>query len=233
MASGLALLAIVFMIVYVSKTRNSGSDVGKGLVSVLFAARDISAGTPGSALQSGALVKKRVPSASVVPGSITSPRQIRGAVATQETLAGEQITRRRFGPLAAGGVLSQIRGAQRIVQLGGDKDQVLDGTLKAGDHVDVFATWNVPESCNTCHISGAIVRGALVVATSAELGSGSSNNDVPVQLRLTDSQAKRVFWMTKNGDWWLVLRPVVKPRSGSAKLESARSIVDESGKGGR
>src|SRR5262245_27889529 len=122
-ASGLALLAIVFMIVYVSKARNS-ADVGKGLVSVLFAAQDIHAGTPGSALQNGPLWTKEVPQSAAVPDSITSPRSVAGQVATQDILAGEPVTTRKFGPIAAAGVRSRIEGLQRVVQLSGDKNQV-------------------------------------------------------------------------------------------------------------
>src|SRR6266540_1213241 len=99
-ASGLALLAVVFMIVYASKTRN-GADVGKGVVSVLFAAQDIHAGTPGADLQSGALVTKQVPQSAVVPDSISSPKSVAGQVATQDILAGEPVTTRKFGPIAA------------------------------------------------------------------------------------------------------------------------------------
>jgi Flp pilus assembly protein CpaB len=215
LASGLAALALVFMIVYASKNKSGGAtDIAKGLESVLFAAHDIPQGTPGSTLDKNAFLKKRVPSDAVVPGSITSRRQIAGTVATQETLAGEPVTTRRFGPVAAAGVLAQIRGSQRVLQLAGDKNQILDGTLNASDHVDVYATWNVPESCTTCHVSGVIVRNALVLATSSELGSAGTpgtTNEVPVQLRLTNAEAERVLWMAKNGDWWLVLRPVVKP----------------------
>jgi hypothetical protein len=31
--------------------------------------------------------------------------------------------------------------------------------------------------------------------------------------------------MTKNGEWWLALRPVVKPKSGRADIQSAATIA--------
>src|SRR5207244_9445356 len=106
---------------------------------------------------------------------------------------------------------------QRVFQIAGDKNQVLDGTLKTGDHVDIVGTWNVPESCTTCHVSRTLVRNALVLGTAADLGSSTSSNGVantePVQLRLTDAQAERVLWVANNGDWWLDLRPAVTPRN--------------------
>jgi Flp pilus assembly protein CpaB len=116
-----------------------------------------------------------------------------------------------------------------VVQLAGDPNQVLDGTLQAGDHVDVVGTWNVPESCGTCHVARTIVRDALVLKTSAELSTPTSSNgvgnEVPVQLRLTDAQTERVLWMTKNGQWWLDLRPVLRPRDSSQGYDSARSVL--------
>jgi Flp pilus assembly protein CpaB len=232
-ASGLALVAVIFMIVYASKNKggSTSGDVAKGLVSVLFAAHDIPQGTPGSTLQKGAFVKKRVPQNAVAAGPITKPNQVAGTVATQNILEGQQVTTRQFGPAAAAGVLARISGQFRVVQLAGDKNQILDGTLKPGDHVDVFASWNVPESCSTCHVSGPIVRNALVLATSSDLGSGQ-NDAVPVQIRLTNAQADRVLWLEKNGDWWLVLRPVVKPKNTKGFTNAGsilKSTVDKEG----
>jgi pilus assembly protein CpaB len=225
-ASGLALLAVVFMVIYVSKARNgSASDVGKGLVSVLFAAQDIHAGTPGSTLQNGALVTKEVPQAAVAPDAITSSRAVTGQVATQDILAGQPVMTRQFGPIAAAGVRSRIEGSQRVVQLSGDKNQVLDGTLQPGDRVDVVGSWNVPENCGNCHVSRVVASNVLVVGTSAEIGASDQSGQAPVQLRLTDGAVNRVFWVTKHGDWWLALRPVVKPRNGGTGFENSRSLL--------
>ena len=226
LASGLALLAVVFMIVYVSKARNGGSaaEVGKGLVSVLFAAQDINAGTPGSTLQNGALVKKEVPQSAVAPDSITSPTTVRGQVATQDILAGEPVTTRKFGPIAAAGVRSRIEGMQRVVQFAGDKNQVLDGTLQPGDRVDVLGSWNAPENCGNCHVTRVVAANILVVGTSAELGAGDQGQ-APVQLRLTNAQVNRMFWLSNSGEWWLALRPVVKPKNGGTGIENSRSLL--------
>jgi Flp pilus assembly protein CpaB len=228
-ASGLALLAVVFMLVYISKARSS-ADGGKKLVGVLVAAHDIQEGTPGSTLQGGAFVVRRVPRNAVVPEPVSTASQVGGEVVTDTILKGEQVSLRNFGPAAAAGVRSQIQRRDRAVQLVGPKSQVLDGTLKAGDHVDIVASWSVPEKCAVCHVSRTIVRNALVLDTSADLGGaeGDSSDAYPVQLRLTDAEAERVFWMVKNGSWWLVLRPVLKARSSRQGYDNSRSILDES-----
>lgn len=225
-ASGLALLAVVFMLVYISKAR-SGADGGKKLVGVLVATRDVQQGTLGSTLQGGALVVKRVPQSAVVPDPVSTANQVGGEVVTEKILKGEQVSLRKFGPASAAGVRSQIRRRERVVQLVGPRSQVLDGTLEAGDHVDIVASWSVPEKCGVCHVSRTIVRNALVLGTSGDLGGveGNGTDDYPVQLRLTDAEAERVFWMVKNGSWWLELRPVLKPRSSKQGYDNSRSIL--------
>jgi Flp pilus assembly protein CpaB len=118
-----------------------------------------------------------------------------------------------------------------VIQLAGSPDQVLDGTLKTGDHVDILATWTMPESCGSCHVSRTIVRNVLVVKTSQELGTtdahitSGSGSTTPVQLRLTDREAERVLWVTENGQWWLDLRPVVKARDSSQGFANSPSIL--------
>jgi Flp pilus assembly protein CpaB len=228
-ASGLALLAVVFVMVYISKVRND-ADLGRQLVSVFVAARDIPEGTPGSKLGSTSLLEKQIPRKAVVPGAISEVSQVDGLIATQETLAGEQVTARRFGPLAASGVRSELGKKERAFQLAGEPSQVLDGTLKAGDHVDVLGTWNVPENCTNCHVSRVIVRDALVLKTSSDLASDSgvgSSDTVPIQLRLNDSEAEKVLWMDANGEWTLVLRPVLKPRNSVQGYENDEFLLQD------
>src|SRR5919109_3923701 len=101
-ASALALLAIVFMMVYISRVRDD-ADLGKKLVSVLVATRDIGEGTTGSSLVTGGLAEKQVPQRLAGPGYVSTTDQVRGVIAGGETLAGEQVSTRRFGPLAAAG----------------------------------------------------------------------------------------------------------------------------------
>ena len=80
----------------------------------------------------------------IVPGAISNGSELTNLVATQTTFAGEQVSARRFAPQSAGGVRASITGPQRAVQVPGDGNQLLAGTLKAGDHVDVVASWAVP-----------------------------------------------------------------------------------------
>jgi Flp pilus assembly protein CpaB len=230
-AAALAIVAVVFMLVYNSKAHGGGKSTptkASGRVAVLVATRTITPGTPGNALQHGAFKTRVVSEGSAPPNAVTSVASLRGLVVHRTIVAGRPVSETAFGPAASSGVRIELRGRERVVQLEGDASQVLDGTLRRGDHVDILGTWNAPESCGECHVSRTIVHNALVLATSAELGKGSSRSTatVPVQLRLTAGQAARVFWMTKNGQWWLELRPVLHPRGGGQSINNAVTLLD-------
>jgi Flp pilus assembly protein CpaB len=225
-AAALAILAVILMVVYSSKA-HSGNATKKeptGHVSVLVATRNIEPGTPGNDLQRGALAPRTVAADAAPADALTSASTLRGLVVRREIVAGRPVSEGQFGPAADSGVRIELRGKERVVQLEGDKSQVLDGTLRHGDHVDIVGSWDHPESCGQCHVSRTIVRNALVLSTSAELGKGSSTTTVPVQLRVTDSQARRVFWMAENGKWWLELRPVVHPNSSGRGFDNSHTI---------
>ena len=54
--------------------------------------------------------------------------------------AGEQVSTRRFSTPSQRGIKAQLTGVQRAIEIAGDQHQLLVGTLKAGDKVDVVAT---------------------------------------------------------------------------------------------
>jgi Flp pilus assembly protein CpaB len=128
---------------------------------------------------------------------------------------GEQVSTRRFAPPTEQGIRSQIKGTQRAYQLAGDSNQLLAGTLKEGDHIDVVGNWTVKVpggNGDDHHVTRDILRNILVMR--APTGSGSStvttgDKSQDVQLRVTDVQSQKLFWIEKNGDWHLTLRPPV------------------------
>src|SRR5206468_10796630 len=83
------------------------------------------------------------PKKAIVAGAISSPDQLSQYIATQDVYEGEQVSTRRFAPPKEQGIRAQIKGTQRAYQVEGDQHQLLAGTLKAGDHVDVVATWGI------------------------------------------------------------------------------------------
>lgn len=205
----LAVAAAALMVIYGAQARANGAKTVSDKA-VLVATRDIPLGTPASEITGGGWVTAtRLPAGSIAAGALTSVAQLAHLVAVQPTYSGEQITLRRFGRVQQQGLPSELGGSFRIFELSGSATQLLAGTLQRGNRVDVVGSIRLPESGQT-HVAAVVLRNLLVVqAPSGETSSGLSSpqSTLSAQLQLTPLQAQRLFWLTKNGDWSLLLRP--------------------------
>jgi len=203
---------------------------GEDHVTVLVAKKDIPEGTSGADV-GGLLAPQEVPRKARVPGAVSSVDDLAGLVATQPTLEGEQVTVRRFGTRTQVGVRAQLTGTLRAVSLEGDQNQLLAGTLKEGDHVDVVGTWGIKNpgtNGEEAIVSRVVLRNLLVLtAPEGEGGGGSvtnsSSDNVTVQLRVTDAESQKLIWIEKNSNnegWHLALRPP------TGSLDSANTYQD-------
>jgi Flp pilus assembly protein CpaB len=235
-AVALAALAAILTSVYVVNYKRHVQN-GENKVPVYVAAKDIPAGTSGAEVVDQHMLKKvTVPKKAIVAGAISSPEQLSQYIATQDVYEGEQVSTRRFAPPKEQGIRAQIKGTQRAYQVEGDQHQLLAGTLKAGDHVDVVATWGIKVpgtsggSDDDAIVSRDVIRDVLVL-TPAEAGTGggavtsSSQSSAFVQLRMTDWQAQKMIWVQKNtvdnGEGWHL---ALRPPNGS--LDSANTYMD-------
>lgn len=212
-------------------------------VTVLVAAKDIPVGTAGAdVLESHLLAPREVARRTVVPGAITSGQEIERLVATQPIFAGEQVTTRRFRPVEQRGVRSELKGNMRAFQLAGDANQLLVGTLKAGDHVDLVTSikYKVSDVVTDGSASGSdaervasrvVLRDIPVLrvqgAGSVNLTSGDGRGSNGVLLRVTDAQAQKLFFVIKNGEWSLQLRPVVDAADSPDSVETIESVLGD------
>ncbi len=230
-AVALALVAGLLTVFYVT---NYKKDVrsAESSVTVYVAAKDVPSGTPGEEIAAdGFLTQQAIAKRSVTPGAISSPEQLAGLVASGEIYAGEQVTTRRFSTEETRGIRAQITGTERAVSVAGNKQQTLAGTLKAGDHVDVIASWNVPEAIQN-HVSRVILRDILVLEVPAATSTdqkltepGEGGN--AVMLALTDAQSQKMFWMVQNGAWALALRPPAKDADSPNSAEGSLTILKD------
>src|SRR4051795_4840456 len=164
-AVALAALAAILTSVYVVNYKRHVQN-GEDKVPVFVAAHDIPAGTSGAeVIDQHMLEKVTVPKKAIVAGAISSPDQLSQYIATQDVYEGEQVSTRRFAPPTEQGIRSQIKGTQRAYELAGDSNQLLAGTLKDGDHVDVVGNWSVKVkggSGEDHHVTRVILRNILV-----------------------------------------------------------------------
>jgi Flp pilus assembly protein CpaB len=242
-AVGLAGFAALLVTFYVSNYKNSVQHQ-QATVTVPVAAHDIPVNTAGSqVLANGWLTTRQIPRNAVVPGAISSPGQIKTLVATQPTYAGEQITAERFGPVVQQGIPGQITGTERAVQIAGDPNQVLAGTLQPGDHVDFEGVLSVDTgNSNGLTFSRIVVRNLKVLGVqatpSATVGkisgaSGPGSNLSSVMLRMTDAQSQKIALVysfarqSQNNYWTLELRPGLKSQDSPNSVETGFTLLTD------
>jgi Flp pilus assembly protein CpaB len=230
----LAALAGALTLVYVVNYKRHVQH-GENKVNVLVAARDIPAGTTGSEVVEQHMLKtEAVPRRTLVPGWVGKPDQLRNQVATAQVYEGEQVTVRRFAPPREQGIRSHLRGTERGIQIGGDANQLLAGTLKEGDYVDVVGSW---ETSSKASVSRVILRNLLVlkapdaVSATAKLGP---SQDAFAQLRVTDVQSQKLKWIMELGKsldgkrtWHLELRPPVKSTDSRNTYQDGNSMLSD------
>lgn len=228
-AVGLAVVAALLTTFYVTNYKKSVQS-GEQAVTVYVAAHDIPIGTSGSDVVDRKWIRtENIDRRNVVPGAISDPAQIEELTAAQQLYAGEQVSTNRFRPLAEQGLRAQLKGNLRALQLPGDENQLLMGTLKAGDHVDVVGTWEFPEGGQT-HVSRVVLRDIAVLhapvagKVESKIANGA-NEGFSAVLAVTDRQAHRLFWLVKNGEWSLQLRGVSDVADSPESVDTSASVL--------
>jgi Flp pilus assembly protein CpaB len=230
-AVALAVVAALLTTFYVTNYKKSVQS-GEEAVTVFVAARDIPIGTSGSDVVDRKWIRsEEISRRSVVPGAISDPDQIKDFSAAQPLYAGEQVSTSRFRPLEEQGLRAQLKGNVRALQVPGDEHQLLVGTLKTGDHVDVVGTWEFPEG-SQIHVSRVVLRDLLVLRAANEgkvqskIASGA-NLPFNAVLAVTDRQAHKLFWLSKNGEWTLHLRGVADAADSPESMDSSASLLQD------
>lgn len=229
-AVGLAVVAALLTVFYVSNYKSSVRSDSE-TVSVLVASQDIPLGTLGSQVVTRKmLATQEIPRKAIVNGTISKPEDIKNLIATQPIYIGEQVTARRFGPVSEAGVRTQLKGTYRAMQIEGDPNQILAGVLRPGDHVDVVASVKFPTEESSKHFTKVVLRDVIVLRTSGSPDANASVVDPAsgggwVMLRVTDTQAQRLYFVYANADWWLTLRPGLNDANSRESVDDAMSIL--------
>jgi Flp pilus assembly protein CpaB len=235
-AVALAVLAAMIVSFYV-KQQKEDLQRGQTLTAVYVAKEDIPAGTPGSEIASK-VERVEVTKDAAAPGAIVSPSDLEGKVSTEQIYANEQVSLLRFSNPTEQGIRSQLSGTLRAVQVPGDEHQLLAGTLKDGDRVDLVANLKY-KLVNFGKRGGAqdnvatrvVLRDILVLQATVAAGDvkrlSSDSEDKYVLLALTDAQAEKLFFVMKNGDWTLQLRPTKDPADSPESIETVATVLGD------
>jgi Flp pilus assembly protein CpaB len=132
-------------------------------IPVLVLARDVTRGTP---IAPGHLSVVQMPEAYVPPRPLSRVSQAAGRVALGDLLKGEVVTDHRLARVRAGPVASLVPEGLRAFAV---PTSLPAGTVRAGDHVDVLATFASGQPHTEVVVSGVEV---LFVLRGGEFGGG-------------------------------------------------------------
>jgi Flp pilus assembly protein CpaB len=225
-AVALAVLAAMMTSFYV-KQQKQDIQQGQVLTTVWVAKSDIPAGSVGDDI-SGQLQSTEVAKSAVTPGAIVQPEDLAGKVSSEAIFAGEQVSLLRFSTQEEQGIRAKISGNLRAVQLPGDANQLLVGTLTAGDHVDVVGSWQLTGVENQ-KVSRIVLRDILVLqapeASTESKRVTQQSGDQSIVLAVTDAQAQKLFWIFTNGEWSLSLRPTTDAADSPEGFEWSGTVL--------
>ncbi len=138
-AGGLAIAAIAAVLIYTSNVQQAAKE-GQARVKVMVARVDIPAGTPAKdIIARGDLIQQEIVQDDQLPGVLTTTDGLSGNVLKQDLYTGQQVSSQVFVPTSEAASTVAIRGTTRAVGVDVKTSNGLVGTLKDGDHVDVYA----------------------------------------------------------------------------------------------
>lgn len=231
LAAFAALLTMMYVTSYEKRVQNGEEDV-----SVLVATSDIPAGTSGAAAVSR-VEERMVAQRNVAPGAVSDKGQLEEFVVSEPIYAGEQVSRQRFSSSTEIGVRSSLTGNMRAVALAGDSVQLLSGTLKAGDRVDLVASLKSNPDEDTW-ATRVVLRDIEVLKPAGSNGNKQLDNaarrgQLSVLLVVSDTQVQKLFHVQQHGKWTLQLRPVVDAVDSPESLETTPTILRDGLRGGQ
>ncbi|HYX84009.1 MAG TPA: Flp pilus assembly protein CpaB [Gaiellales bacterium] len=175
----LAAVAAGLVILYTGNVQKQAHDSQQN-VTVVVAKASIAAGTPVKDLiATGAFQERQVVQRDVIPGAYTSVKDLNTSLATSGPVsAGAQITPEMFTEGTSAAIEDQLHGTDRAIQVSYNPNRVLNGTLQAGDHVDVLAVFDVQPARNNSQYSemqaSRIILSNITVLSTTAGGSASA-----------------------------------------------------------
>jgi Flp pilus assembly protein CpaB len=230
----LAGIAAFLVIMYTGNVQKQAKD-SQQTTTVLVASGDITAGTSvADAISGGQLKPHQVVQQDVIVGALTDEKSLDSSyVATQNLVAGQQVTAAMFAPSDTTSINTQIKQNYRAIQIGLTPDEVLGGTLASGDHVDLVGTYTVhpPNGNPDFDVSRIIVRDVQVLKAppvSSATGQLTATSDHPsVTLSVPDTVVPAITFTLHGGDGslWFVLRPANGSTDGATALATVQSVI--------
>lgn len=244
----LAAVAAGLVILYTGNVQKQAHDSQQN-VTVVVAKSAVAAGSPVKDLiGTSSFETRQVVQRDVVPGAYTSIDALPSGLATAGPItAGSQVTPSMFTEGTSAPITSQIAGTMRAVQVAYNPNRVLDGTLRAGDHVDIVVAFEVQSSLNNSQYtqqdaSRVLMTNVQVLSTKADGvaataltadsdttgGSGSDDGTQGAALILAIPQDQiAAFNLAREfGKLWYVVRPTTGSQDTNTVVATPCSVLD-------
>jgi Flp pilus assembly protein CpaB len=230
-----AVLSAAVLLAYLHRYRESVGASSEP-ASVLVAKDVIEKGTPGNVIGAEDLFQvTTTPRSELKEGAITDPGLLRGKVAADDIYPGEQLTIGDFTSAGADALGNRLGADQRAISVPIDQAHGMIGDLAAGDHVDVFAGFNVKRlradgtpdpDAEERPVLRLLVEDVVVLAAPDEaggVGGGAQTSDVT--LRVSAADAARIAFAADNGKVWIVLRPRTSAEATRPDLVTVETVL--------
>jgi Flp pilus assembly protein CpaB len=223
-----ALLAGILIIAYVAKYRSSVNSEGAP-VTVLVAKQAIPKGTAGTVIATTGLYSATtIRQSQLLNGAFSDASSLRNKVTTRDIYPGSQLTASDFSSSAAN-LAASLTKHQRIITLPFDATHGSTANLQAGDHVDVYAMFNlvpvntagIPTGAPGAHTVLRMIMSNVDIAAVSKGASGGANLD----FKVTDEQATQLAFAADNGKLWLALRPAANAKTAPPSVVTAETLM--------
>jgi Flp pilus assembly protein CpaB len=220
-AGGLAIVAIIAVLVYTSNVQQAAKE-GQARVKVYVAAVDVPAGTPADQAVKD-LVQKEVVQDDALPGVLISTENLGDKVLKQDLFTGQQVASAVFVPANEAVTNVAIRGTMRAVSVDVKPANGLVGTLKDGDHVDIYARIG---SGNQRFVK-KVLPNVLVLKAQIGTKDATAVGDAHILFALSDRDAQKLLWLAENGedDFWLAQRPQEGALNSPPSVETLGTVL--------
>ena len=223
-----ALLAGVVLLVYLNRYRNSVDAAGQP-VPVLVAKTLIEKGTTGEGLSAQKLFQVReVPRDQLQEGALTDPAALRGRVAVNDVLPGQQITIADFSDGASDAIGAKLVAGQRAIAVPVDSAHGLLGQVEAGDRVDVYGAFTVQRNATAQEFVALLAEDVPVLhapEVDATKAVGPARRVGSVVLRVPSLASAKLAFAVEFGAVWFVLHPRSGAKPTPPSLTTVRQLL--------
>jgi len=228
-----AVIAGLLIVMFLTQYRNNINEDGVP-TPVVVAQQLIDKGASGDTAGAQGLFKSvEVPRDQLKTGAVTDPAVLRGKIAVEQIVPGQQITAADF-TAPGNGLVTKLAADQRAITIAIDNSHGLLANIRAGDRVDILSGFQQETSGGggSRPVLRMLMQDVLVLAApAAATGDGPGGNPGAageVTLRVDTSAAPKVAFAADNGTLRLLLRPQNGDKLDRSALVSMASLLVDS-----